>query len=145
MNQLKQALKRAGVEAKPPAVPCPYCGGVGHLVTGEAIYPHRPDLFSLNFYQCAPCKAYVGCHKGTAKPLGRLADADLRQAKSQAHLVFDPLWRFGRLRNRTAAYAWLAGHMGMPVERCHIGEFDVVDCERVVHFCRTFRLNNYKE
>lgn len=44
-------------------VKCDYCGNDAMLVSGRAIYPHRPDLFRLNFWQCAPCDAYVGCHK----------------------------------------------------------------------------------
>lgn len=70
-------------------VACDYCGDAAKLVTGKAIYPHRPDLFRLHFWQCEPCGAYVGCHKkeggngdGT-KPLGRIANAELRAAKTR--------------------------------------------------------------
>jgi hypothetical protein len=35
----------------------------------------------------------VGCHKGTTKPLGRLADAELREWKKRAHAAFDPVWQ----------------------------------------------------
>jgi len=123
---------------------CPYCLQAAKLVGGEAIYPNRPDLFDLKFWQCAPCEAYVGCHKkgaliashpkkkfsnGTV-PLGRLANAELRASKSRAHWAFDPLWKGGPM-TRTAAYRWLADELGIPLERCHIGEFDVNQCRRV--------------
>lgn len=72
---------------------CAYCGVRSKLVTGKDLYPHRPDLYSLNFYQCTPCDAHVGCHKGTPNPLGRLANAELRKMKSAAHAVFDPIWK----------------------------------------------------
>ena len=59
---------------------CDYCGGAAKLVGGEVIYPHRPDLAELKFWHCAPCRAYVGCHRKNKKhgqdgmqPLGRLA------------------------------------------------------------------------
>lgn len=42
---------------------CDYCGNKAAQVTGRKIYPHRPDLFSLRFWHCEPCKAWVGCHK----------------------------------------------------------------------------------
>lgn len=65
------------------------------------------------------------------QPLGRLAGARLRKAKSQAHAAFDPLWRDGEM-DRNQAYAWLAGELGIEPEDCHIGEFDVDTCKRVV-------------
>lgn len=123
---------------------CPYCKQPAQLVTGSSIYPHRPDLWNLRFWKCEPCDAYVGCHKkgayfyvGGAKivsdgtiPLGRLANAELRMAKSEAHAAFDPLWRDGGM-TRSAAYKWLAHKMGLPAGECHIGEFDVAQCKEV--------------
>jgi len=117
-------------------VTCPYCNQPAALVAGVAIYPYRPDLAHLSFWQCAPCGARVGCHKGTTQPLGRLANAELRLAKQQAHAAFDPLWRtpaFGETRN--SAYNWLADRLGIPRADCHIGMFDVEQCRRVVEVC----------
>jgi len=57
---------------------CNYCGNNAEMVSGDAIYPHRPDLYHRKFYRCQPCGAYVGCHEGTDKPLGRLANAELQ-------------------------------------------------------------------
>ena len=116
---------------------CPYCTGPSELVTGQVIYPHRPDLFTKWFYQCAPCGAYVGCHPtGTGKsPLGRLANAELRRAKSDAHAAFDPLWRNGNM-SRHKAYKFLAREMGVPADKAHIGMFDVAQCKRVVQIAK---------
>lgn len=126
-----------------PIVLCPYCGAFAVLVDGKVIYPHRPDLKYLKFWQCAPCGAYVGCHKrgvgygnGTV-PLGRLANAELRMEKSRAHRSFDPLWETGMM-SRTVAYAWLAVQMGIPRAQCHIGMFDVDQCKQVVHLANTY-------
>ena len=113
---------------------CPYCGQFSKLVTGLAIYPHRPDLEDKWFYQCAPCEAYVGCHKGTKQSLGRLANAELRVAKSRAHAAFDPLWEIGKM-DRHQAYAWLAKELGLDKKHCHIGMFDVDQCDAVVRAC----------
>ena len=113
---------------------CPYCDGEPRLVNGDVIYPHRPDLRFMLFWLCAPCGAYVGCHLDSNRPLGRLADAELRAAKSEAHAAFDPTWRGGR-RSRSAAYAWLASKLGLPGSKCHIGMFDVETCQRVVAVC----------
>lgn len=132
------AFQAAGVASAPL---CPHCGEKSKMVTGKAIYPHIPSLYPLNFWQCAPCGAYVGCHKPNKRmgfdgtePLGRLANAELREAKSEAHASFDPLWMSGDM-TRKAAYKWLAEKLNIPVERCHIGEFDVATCRRAVILC----------
>lgn len=116
------------------AVLCAYCQQPAQLVSGETIYPHRRDLYARRFWHCAPCGAWVGCHPGTTKPLGRLADAELRQAKQVAHAAFDPLWRNTSIK-RSHAYGWLATQLGIDRKRCHIGYFDVETCRRVVEIC----------
>lgn len=127
---------------------CDYCSQPAELVTGAVIYPHRPDLGSLNFWRCAPCDAYVGCHEAGSyrmlgshkirhagfEPLGRLANAELRAAKQAAHKAFDPIWRCQYMK-RKEAYAWLAEKLGIAVEDTHIGMFDVAMCRRVVEVC----------
>ena len=126
---------------------CPYCNKPAELVSGDVIYPHRPDLAGLNFWLCRPCDAYVGCHRPGAwteqgisdgtMPLGRLANAELRRAKSQAHAAFDPLWGKGKMR-RSAAYGWLSKQLGIPKQHCHIGMFDAETCAKVVALCKNF-------
>lgn len=117
---------------------CDYCDNEAQLVSGDIIYPHRSDLYYLRFWQCAPCNAYVGCHKGTTRPLGRLANTELRQAKQDAHVAFDELWRrttpAGSF-DRNGAYTWLAEQLGIERCNCHIGMFDVKTCRRVVEVC----------
>jgi len=110
---------------------CPYCTATSEHVGGDVIYPRRPDLAEKKFWICKPCNAYVGCHKGTPEPLGRLADAELRQAKMDAHEAFDALWSNGEMK-RGAAYRWLAEKLGIAIEKCHIGMFDIDTCRKVV-------------
>jgi hypothetical protein len=129
---MKKALEKAGITQ---TVKCPYCGNAAKLVGGNVIYPHRRDLYEKKFYQCAPCDAYVGCHPGTTDALGRLADADLREAKMAAHAAFDPIWKTGQ-KKRGSAYAWLCDQLGIEKKDCHIGMFDVAMCERVVAVCK---------
>jgi hypothetical protein len=124
------------------AVICGYCGKDAKLVTGEIIYPHRADLFFQKFWQCKPCDAYVGTHKGGTVPLGRLANAELRQWKVVAHAAFDSIWRDGAM-SRSQAYDWLSKRLGISPEETHIGQFDVVTCQRVVNLCK--QLNGDKQ
>lgn len=110
---------------------CLYCQQPAKLVSGEAIYEHRPDLWNLSFWSCGPCKAWTGCHKGTDRPLGRLADNELRALKSRAHAAFDPLWKWGSF-DRQGAYLWLSKKLNVPLEHCHIGMFDAEQCRKVI-------------
>lgn len=118
---------------------CPYCGRIPEFVGGAKIYPHRPDLAHKRFYLCAPCDAYVGSHHGSTRPLGRLANAELRAWKMKAHAAFDPLWKprgsEGAKMSRSEAYRWLAWCLGIDGSACHIGMFDVELCKRTVHAC----------
>lgn len=119
-------------------VDCPYCHKHAELVDGTVIYPHRPDLEDRKFWLCRPCRAYVGTHRDSPdhKPLGRLADATLRVWKQRVHEVFDPLWKGEEKKmKRSEAYAVLAARMGIQIDECHIGMFDVERCkaaERIV-------------
>lgn len=125
---------------------CPYCGATSMLVTGKDIYPWAKHLTDKLMYRCAVCPdAYVGCHPGTDKPLGRLANARLRLAKSHAHAVFDPIWEAKIQRDgctkgeaRGRGYAWLAAQLGIEPKDCHIGMMDVDMCIKVVEVCRPY-------
>lgn len=119
------------------AVVCPYCYRDAELVTGERLYPNRPDLWGKSFHLCEPCWAYVGCHPGSTKPLGRLANAELRTLKQAAHSAFDRRWKGPQaFQTRTEAYAWLAKQLRLEPSACHIGMFDAATCLRVVEVCR---------
>lgn len=114
-------------------ITCPYCNAKAELVTGRGIYPALRHLHSKMFWLCRPCEAWVGCHEsgdGT-KPLGRLANAELRAMKQEVHKVFDPLWRNGD-ETRSSAYQSLADKLGIPRSECHVGMFDVEMCRRAI-------------
>lgn len=125
---------------------CPYCSATAVLVGGDVIYPHLPQLARRRFWKCLACAdAHVGCHPDSDRPLGRLANKDLRLAKSHAHAVFDPLWEAKIERDnvskgeaRSRAYRWLAGALGIDPKDCHIGMMDVETCGRVVTICRPY-------
>ena len=117
---------------------CDYCGRRTEYVDSKVIYGKSYGMI----YLCRNCMAYVGVHKGSDKPLGRLANAQLRYWKKEAHAAFDPLWKYGSFKHRrNAAYAWLAEQMGLPVDKTHIGMFDVGQCKAVIQICRKERYN----
>ena len=114
---------------------CNYCGKIAEYVDSTEIYGRSYGMI----YLCRPCRAYVGVHKGTDKPLGRLANAELRAYKKAAHSAFDPLWSWPGspfFRRRNKAYKWLSEQMKLPQEETHIGMFDVTQCKRVIEICK---------
>jgi hypothetical protein len=135
-------------------VKCDYCQRPAKLVSGLVVYPHRRDLADKMFYLCVPCDAYVGCHMGTTFPFGRLANAELRKAKTAAHAAFDPIWQYRLSVKRKTDKSYTKGHarggrykklgelMGIPGENCHIGMFDVEQCKKAVEICRSGAMEN---
>lgn len=120
---------------------CVDCGGLGVLKPGRDVYPHRDDLWGLQFYVCT-CGARVGCHKGTDLPLGYPCGPATARVRDKAHRVFDGLWRRKMERDgvskgsaRGAAYRWLSQELRIPFGDCHIGMMDRATAQRVVGLC----------
>lgn len=119
---------------------CPYCHA-------ETIYIDSAEVYGKSYgmiYLCRPCKAWVGVHKGSSTALGRLANDELREWKKKAHSLFDPLWQrkinkgFSKKMARGAGYKWLANELGIDIDLCHIGMFDVDTCKQVVEICKKY-------
>lgn len=120
---------------------CRYCGGVVRLVPASKVYgkaaAKRLNLEKERFYQCQNCNARVGCHKGTNRPLGNLANDVLRLKRMETHHVYDAFWK-RRGMTRTQAYKWLAEQMCLPEKLTHIGGFEVDQCQAVIDLCKKF-------
>lgn len=83
-------------------------------------------------YLCDDCKAYVGVHDTKSKkPLGRLANKELRELKMACHRKFDPLWRNTNFK-RTDCYGYLANKLGLHLRETHFGWFDKEYLERAL-------------
>ena len=116
---------------------CRYCGGVIKLIPAKMVYGESTRRLGMEgeyLYQCQNCNARVGCHKGTTRPLGNVANEVLRLKRMEAHRVFDALWKSGRM-TRTGAYRWLAGELHLRPDRAHIGGFEMDQCQRVIELC----------
>lgn len=112
---------------------CDYCGKPARYTDSSIVYQGRS--YGMIYY-CHDCHAWVGVHKGTDKPLGRLANAELRHWKQGAHAAFDRIWRNNRGLTRRGAYRWLAEQMGLPEDKAHIGMFNVEQCKQVIALCK---------
>ena len=84
------------------------------------------------------CDARVTTHPGSIKPLGTLADKELRRWRSLAHCKFDPLWQSGVFSSRQAAYKWLSKAMKLPLEKTHVAMFNLRQCQRAITCVEVF-------
>lgn len=134
---------------------CPYCQARAVFLESSARLYGGRDFGPV--YVCEPCRAWVGCHKGTAKPLGRLANADLRRWKRAVHWYFDPIWqrrferkhaldpKYTKAHARGGRYKALAIAMGIPRVECHIGMFDIDRCRQAIAIIKSGALEQSAE
>jgi hypothetical protein len=149
MATLAQMRRDSGIPDAPECSTCKKADRV-RLTDGREVYRHRPDLHRKAIWKCDGCQGYVGCHEGGAKPLGTPAGVVLRQARSTLHdRCVDPIWKNAAAcpayadkrkdlnavaditraaRGRT--YDYLAHHMNLTREQCHIGMFDLDQCRQ---------------
>lgn len=119
---------------------CDYCGRRANSLIAKSFMEEVTEK-SISASTAWPMLAST---RGRISRLGRLANAELRYWKKEAHAAFDPLWKYGRFKGyRNAAYAWLAERMGLPVEKTHIGMFDVRECKKAIQICRNERSSRY--
>lgn len=126
-NPSKKATARVKNPLLAPAE-CPHCQSKLIKIA------HHDDIYGKAYgewpwaYLCTWCRAYVGMHPFTNIPLGTLATAPLRKARSDCKKPFERLWQTAMM-TRDDAYARLASHMGLTAETCHFGWFTIEQCE----------------
>lgn len=124
-------------------------GGNVEMAPGSVIYPKRSDLWKWPdgterwWWLCLSCRAYVGTHKGTIKPLGSPAGRETRRAREAAHAAFDPMWQkrqrlsgISKAKARGLGYKWLAEQLGISFKECHIGMMDEATAWRAMSICQ---------
>lgn len=123
---------------------CVECDGMGRLISGATLLPHRPAEAKKLFYRC-DCGAWTRCHEGSGLAMGRPASGATRYLRGKAHEALDAFWALsGRKRIATGyarkrAYKWLARELGIAPSACHIGWFTAEQCRQVVALCEQRR------
>lgn len=72
-----------------------------------------------------------------------LANKKLRELRMKAHGRFDMLWRNG-IMSRSDAYQWLVNQLNLTTDVCHIGQFDVGLCKRVINVMDKWAAEQYE-
>jgi len=120
-------------------IKCPYCGAKAKRVNRSFVNGDMMDTESVFVCEHYPsCDAYVGCYPGTDKPLGTLADGELRSWRMRAHGSLDWTWQHGGM-TRNEAYVILRDEMGLSEDEAHIGKMDIDGCKRVVDIFNALR------
>lgn len=105
---------------------CNICGG--HVVFTSNATIYGKEYGSGKCYLCLGCGAYTGTHRPRPREaLGLLADEPMRKGKVMCHDLFDAMWK-GKpkaQKKRKDLYAWLANKMGISIEECHFGYFNI--------------------
>lgn len=129
MKATKKSKKKRVVNYAPR---CPYCGSTTVYRSATGIYQENDDDVMLYVCKNYPtCDAYIRTQKGTAIPIGQMANGKLRALRKDAHRLFDQLHLKGYMSKRTA-YTWLSSVLGVPYEQAHIGQLSELRCELVI-------------
>lgn len=119
----------------PPAV-CDCCGAKTiELRSHDVLYNGEEYGEWPYIYYCDCCGASVGVHPFSVYPLGVMADAATRSARSAVHAIIDPLWKSGRF-TRGQVYSMMARLTGR--RSFHTGELSKDECHAAVAAFRTW-------
>ncbi|QBY56420.1 zinc-finger-containing protein [Cupriavidus oxalaticus] len=137
----------------PPQPLCDYCGGKAVLARmGEETYPYQEDHGPV--WICSPCHAWIGVRARSKHhtPLGRLADAALREKKSQLHDALEPLVAAKMRRDgvnafeaRGKAMKWLIASLHIPVDSPSIHALSLDQCEQAIQFIAEFQASRGRQ
>ena len=103
---------------------CPYCNKKAEYIDSKHYYSNSKSYGMM--YLCRPCDAYVGTHKNSGKPLGTMANKELRELRKKCHAMFDPIWKSGMTRKE--AYKLLEENTGVK----HIAWTTVNECKSIL-------------
>lgn len=121
-----------------PKLICPECGAEMMLrVTKKFTYKSGEPR---KFYGCErwpECKATHGAHPD-GSPLGKPANQETKNARIKAHEAFDD---FFKDVSKSKAYCLLQTIMGMTPQEAHIANFDITQCELLIHKIAEARTN----
>ena len=77
---------------------CPYCKRPGVLRPAAYVYGDNNLDPEKYLYVCSgypSCDSYIGAHKKSMRPMGTMADSNLRNKRIEAHRALDAIWKNG--------------------------------------------------
>lgn len=124
---------------------CPYCRARAKLVKQSEVYGSKafnPDEY---MYVCSNfnngCDAYVLTHKGTTKPLGILANSEVRNLRIKAHRAIDSVIESG-VMDKGQIYKYLETYFGQ--KPFHLGSSGIYNCQETIKLMKNILNTNSK-
>lgn len=117
---------------------CPYCGAMAFCRPASVVYGSSNRHNDSYLYICSrwpACNAYVGTHKRNRKPLGSLANSELRHKRILAHRTLADFQQQRHMK-KWEAYIWLQAKLGLNESQTHIGMFSEYMCDQTISVCR---------
>lgn len=122
---------------------CHLCGGKVELVENKVMYGFNRGWPWIWLCQTPGCRAYVGCHANTHRPLGTLADRRTREARQAAYAALQ-----GYCNRAGMPYAdakgWVASKLRVSEACSGIGWLTIAQCQRLVELCQQQNDEDYR-
>ncbi|QYY33749.1 DUF3268 family zinc-finger domain-containing protein (plasmid) [Cupriavidus pinatubonensis] len=144
---------RVGRPIPAPVVPvCDICGNSAQLAqAADPMYPYLEDHGPV--WICVPCQAWIGVRPRSRQhaPLGRLANAALRDAKKRLHDALEPLVAAKIRRDgvnpfeaRGKAIKWLAAELGFSLSTPSIHALSFEQSEQAIQYLAKFQASRQR-
>ena len=107
---------------KQKQIKCPYCHANASLRPASTVYGCGRRSQGKYIYLCdrwPACDAYVSAHSRTHRPMGTLANGDLRHKRILAHRALEHLQKI-RHMEKWEVYIWLQSKLGLNDRQAHI-------------------------
>ncbi len=120
---------------------CPYCSAPAVCRPASTVYGADMIDRKSYLYICSnwpSCDAYVSAHKADRRPMGTLANGNLRHKRILAHHALEKLQK-ERHMDKWASYVWLQTKLGLDAHHAHIGMFSEQLCDQVISLCHNKR------
>ena len=102
-------------------IQCPYCHANASLRPASTVYGCNRRSQGKYIYLCdrwPACDAYVSAHDRTHRPMGTLANGDLRHKRILAHRALEHLQQ-SRHMEKWEVYIWLQAKLGLNDQQAH--------------------------
>lgn len=126
---------------------CPYCGGKPKYISGNKLYNKNIGMI----YVCENCDAYIGVYGSTKRPLGRLANSELRKKKQETNYYINAIIQKAvkkgqhRSEAKKSTLKWLGNNLEVDVTHMQTNMFDIDLCEETIKLCKPYCKEYYKE
>ncbi len=126
---------------KKETVFCPYCHSKAILRPARFVHEKNTIVTGKHLYVCAnwpTCDAYVSAHDHNLRPMGVLANGELRNQRILAHRALERYRKVTGMTKREL-YIWLRTKLDLAEKDAHVAAFTDEQCSQVIRLCEDVR------